>query len=77
MVLAAAVTATSRRMVGREVLDALGPDGYLVNIARGTLIDQAALVTACRSGASPVRRWTSTTMNRMFPTRCARCPTSC
>jgi lactate dehydrogenase-like 2-hydroxyacid dehydrogenase len=46
LVLAAAVTATSRRMVGREVLDALGPDGYLVNIARGTLIDQAALVTA-------------------------------
>jgi lactate dehydrogenase-like 2-hydroxyacid dehydrogenase len=46
LILAAAVTASSRRMVGAQVLDALGPEGYLVNIARGTLIDQAALIAA-------------------------------
>jgi lactate dehydrogenase-like 2-hydroxyacid dehydrogenase len=46
LVLAASVTASSRRMVGRELLDALGPQGYLVNISRGTLIDQAALIAA-------------------------------
>jgi lactate dehydrogenase-like 2-hydroxyacid dehydrogenase len=46
LVLAASVTDSSRRMVGRELLDALGPEGYLVNISRGALVDQAALVAA-------------------------------
>ncbi len=46
LVLAAAVTDSSRRMIGREVLDALGPEGYLVNIARGALVDQGALIAA-------------------------------
>jgi lactate dehydrogenase-like 2-hydroxyacid dehydrogenase len=46
LVLAASVTASSRRLVGREMLDALGPEGYLVNIARGTLVDQGALIAA-------------------------------
>ncbi|HZY67925.1 MAG TPA: 2-hydroxyacid dehydrogenase [Devosia sp.] len=31
-------------IVSREVLEALGPEGYLVNMARGTLVDEAALV---------------------------------
>ncbi len=46
LVLAASVTASSRRLVGRALLDALGPEGYLVNIARGTLIDQQELISA-------------------------------
>ncbi len=46
LVLAAAVTSSSRRMVSRVLLDALGPQGYLVNIARGALVDQAALIAA-------------------------------
>jgi lactate dehydrogenase-like 2-hydroxyacid dehydrogenase len=37
-------------IVNAEVLDALGPDGILVNIARGSIIDEAALVEALRSG---------------------------
>ena len=28
------------------MLDALGPEGYLVNIARGALVDQGALIAA-------------------------------
>jgi lactate dehydrogenase-like 2-hydroxyacid dehydrogenase len=32
--------------VSREVLEALGPEGFLVNIARGTVIDEPALVEA-------------------------------
>jgi len=37
-------------LVDREVLDALGPDGVLVNIARGSVVDQPALVAALREG---------------------------
>jgi lactate dehydrogenase-like 2-hydroxyacid dehydrogenase len=33
-------------MVGRDVLDALGADGYLVNVARGSLVDEDELVRA-------------------------------
>jgi lactate dehydrogenase-like 2-hydroxyacid dehydrogenase len=31
-------------IVSRQVMEALGPAGYLVNVARGTLVDEAALV---------------------------------
>ena len=33
-------------MVNREVIDALGPEGTLINIARGTIVDEEALVLA-------------------------------
>lgn len=37
-------------IVSRKVLDALGPKGYLVNIARGSLVDEPALVELLQSG---------------------------
>jgi lactate dehydrogenase-like 2-hydroxyacid dehydrogenase len=40
----------TERIVSREVLEALGPDGSLVNVARGSLIDQEALVDLLVSG---------------------------
>lgn len=46
LVVAAAGGAESRHLISREVLAALGPNGYLVNIARGTVVDEQALIEA-------------------------------
>jgi len=37
-------------MINKEVLEALGPKGIIVNIARGSVIDEAALVDALVAG---------------------------
>ena len=50
LVIAAAGGSGTRHLVDSEVLDALGPDGYLINIARGSVVDQAALVDALANG---------------------------
>ncbi|MBN9306826.1 MAG: hydroxyacid dehydrogenase [Devosia sp. 67-54] len=34
----------TEKIVSRQVLAALGPEGYLVNMARGSLVDEAAMV---------------------------------
>lgn len=36
----------THHLIGRAVLDALGPEGVLVNVGRGTVVDEAALVEA-------------------------------
>lgn len=38
------------KMIDRQVLDALGPSGYLVNVARGSVVDQQALIEALQEG---------------------------
>ncbi len=41
--------AGTRHLVNADVLTALGPKGYLVNISRGTVVDTQALIDALRS----------------------------
>lgn len=50
LVIATPGGAATRHLVNAEVLDALGPKGTLVNIARGSVVDTAALATALREG---------------------------
>lgn len=38
------------RLIDRQVLEALGPDGCFVNVARGTVADQEALIELLSSG---------------------------
>jgi D-3-phosphoglycerate dehydrogenase / 2-oxoglutarate reductase len=42
--------AGTRHLIDAAVLAALGPSGYLVNIARGSVVDTAALTEALRAG---------------------------
>lgn len=42
--------ASTQHLVNAAVLDALGPRGVVVNIARGSVIDTAALASALREG---------------------------
>lgn len=42
--------AATRKLVNEEVLNALGADGTLINVARGSVIDETALIAALQKG---------------------------
>ncbi|MEK9672976.1 MAG: NAD(P)-dependent oxidoreductase [Rhodospirillaceae bacterium] len=50
LVVSAPGGAETQHMINANVLAALGKDGYLVNIGRGSIVDTAALVHALKSG---------------------------
>ena len=49
LICAAPGGAGTRHLVNADVLAALGPHGYLVNVGRGTVVDTQALIAALRS----------------------------
>lgn len=46
LIITAAGGDSTQHLISSEVLDALGPQGFLINVARGSVVDEAALVTA-------------------------------
>jgi lactate dehydrogenase-like 2-hydroxyacid dehydrogenase len=42
--------ASTRHLIDADVLKALGPNGVLINVARGTVVDEQALIHALKSG---------------------------
>lgn len=50
LIVCAAASSSTRKLIGREVFEALGSDGFVVNIARGSIVDEPALVEALQKG---------------------------
>nr|AHB63232.1 hydroxyphenylpyruvate reductase [Scutellaria baicalensis] len=50
LVVACALTPETRHIVNREVINALGPNGVLINIGRGPHVDEPELVSALAEG---------------------------
>ena len=42
--------ASTNKIVNRDVMDALGPQGTLINVSRGSVVDEVALVSALQEG---------------------------
>ncbi|MEJ8847729.1 2-hydroxyacid dehydrogenase [Variovorax rhizosphaerae] len=51
MVVAVAGGADTQHLISSDILQALGPEGFLINIGRGSAVDEAALTSALRSRA--------------------------
>jgi len=50
LLIASRATAENRGLISREVIEAVGPRGLIVNVARGALVDEDALIAALRDG---------------------------
>lgn len=50
VVLAVPATPQTHHLIDAEALSAMTPDSYLINIARGDVVDEAALITALQEG---------------------------
>lgn len=42
--------ADTKHLIGKETFEALGPNGIFINVARGTVVDEAAMIEALKSG---------------------------
>jgi len=50
LVIACPATPATRNLVDARILDALGPEGFLINVSRGVNVDETALIAALRDG---------------------------
>lgn len=50
VVIAVPLTSETRGMIGRAELAAMKPDAWLINISRGAIVDEEALIEALREG---------------------------
>jgi len=50
LIVAARASADNRGLIDKAVIEALGPQGLLINVARGQLVDEDALIDALNAG---------------------------
>jgi hydroxypyruvate reductase len=79
-ILAIAARGDQTGLISADVINALGPDGILVNISRGSVVDEDALIAALKSGnlggagldvfatePTPPERWRDTPNTTLTP----------
>ena len=59
-------TPETHRLIGRQALKKMKKSAYLINTARGSLVDERALQKRCGIKKLPERRWMFTKGNRKF-----------
>ena len=69
--------AETDKLVDARVLDALGPQGYLVNVARGSVVDQPVLLQYLQQKKSPAPDSMCITTNPMCRRRFSNSTTRC
>lgn len=60
ILLALPLESSTTGLIGRKQIEKMKPDGFLINVARGALIDEAALYEACRDhriGGAAIDTW--------------------
>lgn len=50
LLVASRANAENRGMISREVIEAVGPGGMIVNVSRGSVVDEDALIAALKAG---------------------------
>ncbi|CAM6093746.1 unnamed protein product [Calypogeia fissa] len=50
LIICCTLTKETTKIVNKEVLDALGPHGFVVNVSRGPVIDLKELISALKDG---------------------------
>lgn len=71
---------TTERIVDARVIEALGADGFLINVSRGSVVDEDALIAALKSGKlagagldvfaeepTPASRWADVPNTTLLP----------
>jgi lactate dehydrogenase-like 2-hydroxyacid dehydrogenase len=77
LILAAPLNDRTRGMVDRTIIDAVGSAGMIINVGRGDLIDEDALIAAYAAAGSARPRSTCSPRSRRRRTAGGTSPMSC
>jgi len=50
LIVCASASVSTQKIVNADILKALGPEGFLINVSRGSLVDEPALLAALQNG---------------------------
>ena len=73
VVVCCSLDASTRHLIGAAQFARMKPTAYFINVARGPIVDEAALIDALRARPSPALRWTCSSRSpSTTTTRCLR-----